>query len=95
MTYLIRNILKMALGKREHCTIFGNDFETPDGNGIRDYIHVSDLSSAHIRAIETGARGIFNLGVGRAYSVMEIINDCRQVTGVDIPYVVESRRGDC
>jgi len=92
MTHLIPNVLKVALGERKHCTIFGTDFKTPDGTGIRDYIHVSDLSSAHIRAIEMGARGIFNLGVGRGYSVMEIINACCQVTGVDIPYVVESRR---
>lgn len=92
MSHLIPNVLKVALKEKEVINIFGQDFNTLDGTGVRDYIHVSDLSSAHIKAIESDVCGIFNLGVGKGYSVMEIIQACEKITGQDIPYKMLSRR---
>ena len=82
----------VALGKKEKCHVFGNDFETKDGTGIRDYIHISDLSNAHIKAIESESVGIFNLGIGRGYSVMEVIKTCEEITEVPISYEILPRR---
>lgn len=95
-THLIPIVLDVALGKREHISIFGDDYETPDGTCIRDYIHVIDLVEAHILAIEklnrTGESGTYNLGNGNGYSVNEVIEVCRAVTGHEIPAVVAPRR---
>ena len=92
MSHLIPNVLKVALKEKEAIDVFGNDFDTADGTGVRDYIHISDLSSAHINAVENQVCGTFNLGVGRGYSVMEIIQMCEKITGQTISYKVKSRR---
>ena len=95
-THLIPLILQVPLGKREYISIFGNDYDTKDGTCIRDYIHVMDLASAHYNALEYLRKGnnsdIFNLGNGNGYSVKEVIDVARKVTGFDIPAKEEARR---
>ena len=95
-SHLIPIVLQAALGKRDHVGIFGDDYPTPDGTCIRDYIHVRDLASAHLLALEYldrgGESGPFNLGNGTGYSVKEIIETARKVTGKPIPATVEPRR---
>ena len=95
-SHLIPLVMKTALGQRDHIGIFGDDYPTPDGTCIRDYIHVRDLVEAHLLALEhlekTGQSGIFNLGSGDGYSVKEIIDTARRITGKEIPAVVEPRR---
>lgn len=95
-THLIPLILQVPLGKREHISIFGNDYDTKDGTCIRDYIHVMDLASAHYKALEYLRKGnqsnIFNLGNGNGYSVKEVIDVARKVTNHDIPAKLEDRR---
>jgi UDP-glucose 4-epimerase len=89
-THLIPVILQAALGKREKITIFGEDYPTPDGTCIRDYIHVEDLVEAHIRVMEALAPGdqrVYNLGIGQGYSVKEIVDAVRKV--VDRPFRVD------
>jgi UDP-glucose 4-epimerase len=94
-SHLIPVVLQVALGQREHITIFGNDFDTPDGTCLRDYIHVDDLASAHLRAlelIEPGKGICANLGTGRGTSVQEIVEACREITGHPIPTIMGDRR---
>ncbi len=91
-THLIPNVLKVALGRAAQCEIYGTDYPTPDGTCIRDYIHISDLADAHIRALAPGARGFFNLGNGAGYSVREVVRMCEEVSGVRIPVVERPRR---
>lgn len=95
-THLIPLILQVPLGKRNHITIYGDDYPTKDGTCIRDYIHVEDLAKAHILALEYlrsgGESNIFNLGSGDGYSVMEMINAARKVTGHPIPAQIGERR---
>lgn len=95
-THLIPLILQVPLGKREHISVFGDDYDTPDGTCIRDYIHVDDLAQAHIKAVEYLLAGnesnIFNLGSGNGFSVNEVIEVAREVTGHAIPAVIEGRR---
>ncbi len=94
-THLIPIVLQVALGQREHVTIFGNDYPTPDGTCIRDYIHVDDLGLAHLAALERiqAGQGIeVNLGTGTGHSVREVIDVCRDITGHDIPEVIGERR---
>ncbi len=95
-THLIPIVLQCALGKRDHVGIFGDDYPTADGTCVRDYIHVRDLANAHLLALEYldkgGESGPFNLGNGDGYSVKEIIDTARKVTGKAIPAVVEPRR---
>ena len=95
-SHLIPIVLQAALGKRDHVGIFGDDYPTPDGTCVRDYIHVRDLASAHLLALEYldkgGESGSFNLGNGTGYSVKEIIDTARKVTGKAIPATVEPRR---
>jgi UDP-glucose-4-epimerase GalE len=97
-THLIPVVLQAALGKRDKVTIFGEDYATPDGTCIRDYIHVEDLVEAHVRVLEALAPGdkrIYNLGIGQGYSVKEILDAVRRVVGR--PFRVESgprRSGD-
>lgn len=95
-THLIPVVLQAALGKRSHIGIFGDDYPTPDGTCVRDYIHVLDLCDAHLLALEYLDKGnasdVFNLGVGNGYSVREIIETARRVTGCEIPEKVEPRR---
>lgn len=91
-THLIPIVLQAALGKREKVLIFGDDYDTPDGSCIRDYIHIVDLAMAHIKAIESDRSGAFNLGNGSGYSVKEVIDVAREVTGREIPAEIAPRR---
>ncbi|MBR0056986.1 MAG: UDP-glucose 4-epimerase GalE [Kiritimatiellae bacterium] len=92
-THLIPLVLKVALGQAPCARIFGDDYATPDGTCIRDYVHVSDLADAHLLALERGAEGFVNLGTGRGFSVREVVESARRVTGRDIPAEVTPRRG--
>jgi len=95
-THLIPLILQVPLGKREKIFIFGDDYDTADGTCIRDYIHIRDLARAHILALKPGLSGAFNLGNGDGYSVKEVIDVAREVTGHPIPAELQPRRaGDC
>lgn len=93
-THLIPLVLQVALGKRENIVIFGDDYLTPDGTCIRDYIHIYDLAQAHILALEKCREGAhaFNLGNGDGYSVKQVIDTAREVTGHPISTVVGDRR---
>lgn len=95
-THLIPIILEVANGKREKLKVFGNDYPTPDGTCVRDYIHVVDLIDAHIKAFEymtrTDESNAFNLGSGGGYSNLEILNTARDVTGHNIPAEIAERR---
>ena len=95
-SHLISIILQVANKKREHINIFGDDYNTPDGTCIRDYIHVTDLAQAHYLAIkfleENNKSEIFNLGNGTGFSVKEVIETARKVTGDKIPEVISQRR---
>ncbi len=95
-THLIPLILQVPLNKREHITIFGDDYDTHDGTAVRDYIHVMDLVEAHLLALtklrETGQSSIYNLGNGEGFSVKEMIEAARKVTGHPIPAVIGPRR---
>lgn len=95
-SHLIPIILQVALGKREAISIFGDDYETPDGSCIRDYIHVTDLAQAHILALKKlrngGDSAVYNLGNGKGFSVKEVIEIAREVTGEKIKAVVADRR---
>lgn len=95
-THLIPIILQVALDKRPHISIYGDDYATPDGTCVRDYIHVTDLSDAHILAVAKlrggGESSVYNLGNGKGFSVKEVIDIARKVTGHPIPAVVEARR---
>lgn len=94
-THLIPIVLQVALGQRERITIFGDDYDTPDGTCVRDYVHINDLSDAHLRALDhlrPGTGLCLNLGTGRGTSVREIIEACREVTGHPIPETIGPRR---
>lgn len=94
-THLIPLVLQVAMGHRERIFMFGNDWPTPDGTPIRDYIHIVDLAHAHVLALESNTPGhhrIFNLGSGEGYSVKEVVETCREVTGHAIPAEVAPRR---
>ncbi|MEY2504862.1 MAG: UDP-glucose 4-epimerase, partial [Verrucomicrobiota bacterium] len=85
-------VLKVALGQKEYVSIFGTDYATPDGTCIRDYIHILDLSQAHILALGSPKSEFYNLGPGGGTSVREIIESCRKITGHEIPVVEKPRR---
>ena len=93
-THLIPLVLQVALGQREAITVFGDDYDTPDGTCVRDYVHVIDLAEAHILALGAldGGSRKYNLGNGRGYSVREVIETARAVTGHPIPVVMGPRR---
>lgn len=95
-THLIPLVLKVALGQREKVSIFGDDYITPDGTCIRDYIHINDLAQAHLLALEHllggGTGGFYNLGNGDGYSVKQVIETARKVTGHEIPAKTTPRR---
>lgn len=95
-SHLIPLVLEVARGKRAKVSIFGDDYDTPDGSCIRDYVHVQDLAAAHVLALESLASGatsrVYNLGSGRGYSVKEVIDTCRAVTGHAIPAEVAPKR---
>jgi UDP-glucose 4-epimerase len=94
-THLIPILLQVALGQRSQVTLFGNDYPTPDGTCVRDYVHVDDLCAAHILAlgaIKPGTSAIYNVGIGRGYSVQEVLNAARVVTKHPIPAEFGPRR---
>jgi UDP-glucose 4-epimerase len=91
-THIIPNVIKVALKQQPHVNIFGDDYDTPDGTCIRDYIHIVDLGRAHILALTGKATGPFNLGTGTGFSVREVIDVVRKVTQRDIPEVISPRR---
>jgi UDP-glucose 4-epimerase len=94
-THIIPLILQAAAGRREHFSIFGTDYPTPDGTAIRDYIHIEDLAEAHllgILAAEPGKHAIYNLGNGTGFSVREMVEAAKAVTGIDVPVREEARR---
>jgi UDP-glucose 4-epimerase len=95
-THLIPNVLAAAAGRLPHVSVFGSDYPTPDGTAVRDYVHIADLGSAHIRALDHlaggGASDFFNLGTGHGYSVLEVIDAARRVTGHPVEVHMESRR---
>ena len=96
---LLPFVTQTAVGLRKELKVFGNDYNTPDGSCIRDYIYVVDLAKAHVKAVERMLQGtateqveVFNLGTGKGLSVLEILNTFMQVTGVNIPYQIVGRR---
>ena len=93
---LMPYITQVAIGKRDHLSVFGNDYDTPDGTGVRDYIHVVDLALGHVKAVQKveGEKGIFiyNLGTGKGYSVLDVVNAFKKASGVDIKYEIVGRR---
>lgn len=92
---LMPYIMKVATRELECLGVFGNDYDTPDGTGVRDYIHVVDLAKGHVLAIEkyaTPGVHICNLGTGKGYSVLDLVEAFKRVNGVDIPYVIKDRR---
>ncbi|HEX9338876.1 MAG TPA: UDP-glucose 4-epimerase GalE [Pseudonocardiaceae bacterium] len=94
-THLIPIVLQVALGQRDKVQIYGEDYPTPDGSCVRDYIHVTDLADAHLLALrhaEPGEHRIYNLGSGAGFSVKQVIETCRAVTGDEIPATVADRR---
>ena len=95
-THLIPLILQVPNGKRDHITVYGDDYPTPDGTCLRDYIHVVDLADAHVRALEYlrsgGESDIFNLGSGQGFSVKEMIAAAEKATGHSIKAVIGARR---
>ncbi len=93
---LMPYITQVAVGRREKLSVFGDDYDTPDGTGVRDYIHVVDLAKGHVAAVEYVAENhgceVFNLGTGTGYSVLDMVNTFREVNQVALPYVVVDRR---
>jgi UDP-glucose 4-epimerase len=96
---LMPYITKVAIGELKELSIFGNDYNTPDGTGVRDYIHVVDLAKGHIKALEklntNSGLVIYNLGTGKGYSVLDLVNEFSKASGKEIPYkIVGRRKGD-
>jgi len=93
---LMPYVTQVAIGKREKLGIFGNDYDTPDGTGVRDYIHVVDLAVGHVKALkkleENAGLKLYNLGTGKGYSVLDIVKNFEEVTGVPVPYEIQARR---
>ncbi len=93
---LMPYITQVAVGKLPHLNVFGNDYDTPDGTGVRDYIHVVDLALGHVKALKKFEPGsglnIYNLGTGVGYSVLDIVKNFEEATGVKIPYEIKPRR---
>ena len=93
---LMPYITQVAVGKRPELGVFGNDYDTPDGTGVRDYIHVVDLAKGHLATLDgiEGKHGaqVWNLGTGKGYSVLEVVKTFEAVNGVEIPYEIKPRR---
>ena len=93
---LMPYITQVAVGKLKELGVFGDDYDTPDGTGVRDYIHVVDLAKGHVKALkkieENAGLKIYNLGTGVGYSVLDIVKNFEAATGVKIPYVIKPRR---
>ncbi|MFD7164222.1 UDP-glucose 4-epimerase GalE [Streptomyces violascens] len=95
-SHLIPLVLQVALGEREFISVYGDDYPTPDGTCVRDYIHVADLAEAHLLALDAATAGehlVCNLGNGNGFSVREVVETVRKVTGHPVPEVVAARRG--
>ncbi|HIZ20063.1 MAG TPA: GDP-mannose 4,6-dehydratase, partial [Firmicutes bacterium] len=93
---LMPYITQVAIGKLSKLSVFGDDYDTHDGTGVRDYIHVVDLAAGHVKAVDyalghTGAE-VFNLGTGNGYSVLDLVHAFEKASGVTIPYVIAPRR---
>ena len=93
---LMPYVTQVAIGKRDHLNVFGNDYDTHDGTGVRDYIHVVDLAKGHVKALkkieDRSGLSIYNLGTGVGYSVLDIVKNFEEATGVKVPYVITARR---
>ena len=93
---LMPYITQVAVGKLPELGVFGNDYDTPDGTGVRDYIHVVDLAKGHVKALkkieDNSGLSIYNLGTGVGYSVLDIVKNFEKATGVQIPYQIKPRR---
>ena len=93
---LMPYITQVAVGRREKLSVFGNDYDTPDGTGVRDYIHVVDLAKGHVAAVNYATQHagceVFNLGTGTGYSVLDMVNSFVRVNDVAVPYVITERR---
>ena len=93
---LMPYITQVAVGKLKELGVFGNDYDTPDGTGVRDYIHVVDLAKGHVKALkkieEKAGLSVYNLGTGIGYSVLDIVNNFEEANGVKIPYTIKPRR---
>jgi len=91
---LMPYVTQVAAGRRDHLSVFGDDYDTPDGTGVRDYIHVVDLASGHVAALEKAPDGVsvYNLGTGQGVSVLALVHAFEAATGVPIPYEVVARR---
>ena len=93
---LMPYITQVAVGKLKELGVFGNDYDTHDGTGVRDYIHVVDLARGHVKALkkleDNSGLSIYNLGTGKGYSVLDIVKNFEEATGVKIPYVIKPRR---
>lgn len=93
---LMPYVTQVAVGKLKELGVFGNDYDTPDGTGVRDYIHVVDLALGHVKALkkieEKAGLCIYNLGTGVGYSVLDIVKNFEEATGVKVPYVIKERR---
>ncbi|WP_022758214.1 UDP-glucose 4-epimerase GalE [Butyrivibrio fibrisolvens] len=93
---LMPYITQVAVGKLDHLNVFGDDYDTPDGTGVRDYIHVVDLAKGHVKALKKLEPGtglsLYNLGTGVGYSVLDIVKNFEEANGVKIPYVIAPRR---
>ena len=93
---LMPYITQVAIGRREKLNVFGNDYPTPDGTGVRDYIHVVDLATAHVAALQAIDRNqglaIYNIGTGHGYSVLDVVKTFVKVNGVEVPYEIKERR---
>ena len=93
---LMPYITQVAIGKLKELGVFGNDYDTPDGTGVRDYIHVVDLARGHVMALKklqgNAGLNIYNLGTGNGYSVLDLVNNLQEATGVKVPYSIKPRR---
>ncbi len=94
---LVPYIAQVAVGRREHLNVYGNDYNTHDGTGVRDYIHVVDLAVGHVKSLDkikemTGGVKIYNLGTGKGYSVLDVLHAYEKACGKDLPYVIAPRR---
>ena len=93
---LMPYITQVAVGKRDELGVFGNDYDTHDGTGVRDYIHVVDLARGHVKALQAIQNGcgldLYNLGTGQGYSVLDVVNAFEKVNGVKVPYKIQPRR---
>ena len=93
---LLPYVAKVAVGRLERVNVFGNDYDTPDGTGVRDYIHVVDLAKGHVKALEKITQDpgleVYNLGTGNGYSVLDIIHAFSKACGHEVPYVIAPRR---